>query len=392
VTHQTIINDEQLIRFCEEIRTADVIAFDTEFVSEHRYRSELCLIQVATRDIIALIDPLAVRDVRPFWELLAEPGHETVVHAGREELNFSLTAIARRPHNLFDAQIAAGLVGHEYPAGYGSLLLRILGVNSPKGETRTDWRRRPLSAPQVQYAVEDVRYLIPLRDALVQKLTARNRLSWLAAELLAWQAEVEESRTRERWRRVSGISGLPPRGMAIVRELWRWREEEAERRDLPPRRVFRDDLLVELARRRATDIKQIRAVRGMEADHLKRFLPILADCVRTALELPDEELPRSPRREVPPQINMLGQFLSSALTSICHEQELAASLVGTASDVRDLIAWRLGFLEEPPVLAQGWREEVVGHIIEDLLAGKTSIRIRDPLSEEPLAFEPRATT
>jgi ribonuclease D len=154
--------------------------------------------------------------------------------------------------------------------------------------------------------------------------------------------------------------------------------------------VLRDDLIIELAKRRTADPKQIRAVRGLERGDLQRSLPKLSEAIESALSLPDSELPRTERRETPNQINMLGQFLSSALTSICRSAQIAPSLVGTASDVRDLVAYRLGFdVGGTPVLAEGWRAEVVGHLIEDLLAGKTSIRIADPLSDEPLVFEPR---
>ncbi len=392
LSHETISTDAELRQICDELRKADILSFDTEFVSEHTYRSELCLVQVATREQQFLIDPLAVRDMTPFWETLAEEGHETVAHAGREELNFSLTAVGKRPANFFDVQIAAGLVGMDYPAGYGSLLTKVLGVEPQKGETRTDWRKRPLTPQQIHYALEDVRHLIPLRDVFCKRLTNLKRMEWLSAEMETWQSEVEAARSRERWRRVSGISGLSPRSMAIVREVWRWREDEAERRDLPPKRVLRDDLIVELGRRKTADPKQMRAVRGMEGDHLKRSLPLIGDAVERALRLDDAELPRTPRREVPSQINMLGQFLSSALTSICHAADLAPSIVGTASDVRDLIAFRLGYGDEtPPILAHGWREEVVGHLIEDLLQGRVSIRIGNPLSDEPLVFEKIAT-
>jgi ribonuclease D len=116
-------------------------------------------------------------------------------------------------------------------------------------------------------------------------------------------------------------------------------------------------------------------------------MPAMAQCIERALSLPDSELPHTPRRESPGQLSLLGQFLSAALTSICRSAQLAPSLVGTASDVRDLIAYRMGYDDEPPLLARGWREDVVGHVIEDLLEGKTSIRIRNPRSEDPLAFE-----
>lgn len=388
MSYTLVTSAHQLEELCAGLAAADAIAFDTEFVSEHTYRSQLCLVQVATSKQLAVIDPLAVADLTPFWEVLARPGHQTVVHAGREELGFSLSAVNCFPAGLVDVQIAAGLVSAEYPAGYGALLSRMLNVTAHKGETRTDWRRRPLSRQQLDYAVDDVRYLIPLRDRLQQRLAKFNRLAWLDDEMNAFQEEVAASRTRERWRRVSGLSGLSTRSLAIARELWRWRETEAERRDIPARRVLRDDLLVELARRRVADAKQMRAVRGMERSDLNAYLPEIAQRIKDALDLPPADLPKSERREVPNQINVLGQFLSTALASLCRSLDLAGALVGTASDVRDLVAYRLGFINgEPPVLARGWRAQVIGTLIDDLLAGKLSIRIADPLSDHPLAFE-----
>jgi ribonuclease D len=388
MSYTLVTSAAQLQKLCDDLAAADAIAFDTEFVSEHTYRSQLCLVQVATSKHLAVIDPLATHDLTPFWEVLARPGHQTIVHAGREELGFSLSAVNCVPAGLIDVQIAAGLVSAEYPAGYGALLSRLLNVTAHKGETRTDWRRRPLSRQQLDYALDDVRYLIPLRDRLLQRLVKLNRVAWLDDEMNAFQEEVAASRTRERWRRVSGLSGLSTRSLAIARELWRWREAEAEHEDIPARRVLRDDLLVELARRRVADPRQIRAVRGMERSDLAAYLPEIAQRIKDALDLPAADLPKSERREVPNQINVLGQFLSTALTSLCRSLDLAGALVGTASDVRDLVAYRLGFINgEPPLLARGWRAQVIGTLIEDLLTGQLSIRISDPLSDHPLAFE-----
>ena len=122
MNYDHITTDRQLADFCRDLADIPAIAFDTEFVSEHTYRPVLCLVQVAAAGRLAVIDSLAVRDMTPFWQLLATPGHETIVHAGREEFLFCLQAVGARPHNLFDIQIAAGLVGYEYPAGYGSLM------------------------------------------------------------------------------------------------------------------------------------------------------------------------------------------------------------------------------------------------------------------------------
>ncbi len=311
MTHELVTTDQHLAQVCGELAAAPDIAFDTEFVSEHTFRPQLCLVQVAAADRLLVIDTLAVRDMRPFWELLAAPGHNTIVHAGREELLFCLGAIDRRPTRLFDVQIAAGIVGYEYPAGYGSLMYKLLGQRSQKGETRTDWRRRPLSSGQIDYALDDVRYLAAMRDRLVTRLELLDRLPWLEAEMNAWQDEIDASRSRERWWRTAGISGLSARSLAIVREVCRWRETEAERRDWPMRRVLRDDLIVELAKRRTADLKQIRALRGLERGDLQRGMPRLAEAIAQALALPDSECPRPNNRPSPPQLNLLGQFLSA---------------------------------------------------------------------------------
>ena len=195
------------------------------------------------------------------------------------------------PERLFDVQIAAGLVGFEYPAGYGSLMFKLLGQRLNKGETRTDWRRRPLSTGQIEYALDDVRYLDAMAARLRERLSRLNRDAWLETEMNAWKSDVEATRSDERWWKVSGISGLSRRGLAIVRELWRWREAEARRRDCPTRRVLRDDLIIELAKRKSDDPKQIRALRGMERGDLQRACRNWQRPSSRALALSDDECP-----------------------------------------------------------------------------------------------------
>jgi ribonuclease D len=219
-----------------------------------------------------------------------------------------------------------------------------------------------------------------------------DRLEWLAEEMDRWLQNLRDARDRPRWRRVSGLGNLSPRSLAIVRELWHWRRAEAERRDIPPRRVLRDDLIVELAKRKSDNPDRIRAVRGMHQSVKRGTLEAIAECVRRGLAAPLGDIEKRPQEAMPSQLNLLGQFLAPALSSICRSANVATSLAGTATDVRDLIAYRMGFREtdedSPPLLATGWRAELVGHLIEDLLAGKKSIRIEDPLSEHPLAFDP----
>ncbi len=385
-----ITSDNQLRDFVADIAGASIVAFDTEFVSEDTYQPELCLVQVAANGRLAVIDPYEC-DVAPFWELLVQPGRETLVHAGREEFRFCRKAIGKRPAEWFDVQLAAGLIGLEYPASYGTLVNKLLGKSLAKDETRTDWRRRPLSDRQLEYALQDVEDLEAIRTHLHTKLKKLNRLDWVQTEFAIWQDDLEAFETAERWRRMSGLSGMSPKVLAIVREVWLWRDGEAMRRDWPPRRILRDDLLVELAKRQTDDLKRIRQVRGMERGDIQRHLPAIAEAVAKALALPEEEWPKPEPRSMRPQYTLLSQFLSAALGSICRSAGVATSLVGTAQDVRDLIGYRLDKHKAGPVpaLATGWRAEVVGHVIEDLLMGRLSIAITEPKADEPLSFEPR---
>ena len=390
-----ITTDAQLKQLCSDLANSTYIGFDTEFVSEDTYFPELCLVQVAADDVLAVIDPQDISDMTPFWDALSTGDHLTIAHAAREEFRFCRLAVQRRPANLFDVQLAAGLVGIEYPASYGKLLNKLLGVRLSKGETRTDWRRRPLSDKQIEYALQDVIYLREIHDKIEAKLIKLGRLDWLQEEMSVWQDDMEAAEQQERWRRVSGISGLPEKALVIVRELWRWREGIAQSKNRPPRRILRDDLIVELARRGKSDVKQIRAIRGLERSVAKHQIPMLSDAITQALELPKTEWPKPYRPKPSPRATLLGQFISTALSSICRSQQLAPSIVGTVQDVRDLVTYRVFTDDESldpdevPALAKGWRASIVGRTIEDLLEGKSVIRISDAKAEEPLSIEPR---
>jgi ribonuclease D len=394
--YDLITTDAQFHDLVKRLADHPHVAFDTEFVSEHTYRSQLCLIQVAAPGALAAIDTLKVRELEPFWRLLAEPGRTTVVHAGREEMGFILHAIGTRPSSLFDVQVAAGLVDHDYPAGYASIVRRFLNLPTNKGETRTDWRQRPLTPAQLDYALDDVRHLEKLWRKLEGKLSQSGRTSWMEDEMQLWQSDVEESFVRKRWRRVAGLSGLSRRELAIARELWHWRDGVAESRDMPPKRVLRDDLLVELCKRKSADERQISAIRGMQRSDLKHILRGLSEAIQRGLDLPEEECPGGERhRAPPPQLAVLGQFLTTAVAGVCRQMHLAPALVGTASDMRDLLAYKLGHWDadgenaRPPLLAAGWRKEVVGDLVDDLLSGRASLRIGDVRSHDPLVIDRR---
>jgi ribonuclease D len=296
-------------------------------------------------------------------------------------MGFILHAIKARPAELFDVQVAAGLVDHDYPAGYAAIVRRFLNLPTNKGETRTDWRQRPLTQAQLEYAVDDVRHLERLWRKLEDRLGALGRTAWMEEEMATWQDDVEESFVRKRWRRVSGLNGLSRRELAI-----------AEQRDMPPRRVLRDDLIVELCKRKSADERQISAVRGMQRSDLRHILRGLSEAIARGLDLPEADCPGGERhRAPPPQLAMLGQFLATAVAGLCRQMNLAPALVGTSSDMKDLLAHKLGYREEDadrvPVLASGWRKQVVGDVVDDLLSGRAALRIGDVRAHDPLVID-----
>lgn len=387
--YEHITTDHGLAELCKRGQSAQWIGFDTEFVSENRYRPELCLLQVAVDGYYAIVDTLEVDDLRPFWDLLVEGDHLTIAHAAREEFLFCYRACGGRPKNLFDVQLAAGMVGLEYPASYGNLVSRLLSKSIDKGETRTDWRRRPLSQRQIDYALSDVLHLKPLHKVLSKSLQKLNREHWFTDEINQWMVELERSEDEPQWRRVSGISSLNRRALGIVRELWLARDREAERKNKSPRRIIADDLIVEIAKRGSSDIKRLKAIRGIENRVSKSMFGPISEAIEHANQLSDAELPKRAPRNQNMNLGLLGQFLTTAIKIVCREERIAPAIVGTANEIRQMAAWHLGMIElkEKPELAAGWRAAMVGDVIENVLSGKIAIRVEDPHSEQPLKIE-----
>src|SRR5690242_15343580 len=182
---QLVDNQEELAACCAHLSASSAFGFDTEFIGEDTYHPHLCLVQVATAERLYVIDPLAVESLECFWELVADPARVVVVHAGREEIRMCKLGCGRPPGNLFELQIAAGPVGLGYPMGHGPLVQQLLKVQLAKGETLTDWARRPLTRQQVQYAYDDVRYLLPLWRLLTKRLDKLGRAGWVTEEFQA---------------------------------------------------------------------------------------------------------------------------------------------------------------------------------------------------------------
>src|SRR5579863_2982468 len=235
--HRLITDQSHFEELCDHIRKSGEVAFDTEFLSEHTYRPELCLLQFATREKSAAVDPFEVRDLSSWWKLMASNHIAVVVHGGREEVRFCLFCAGERPGRIFDVQIAAGLMSRSFPLNYNAIVSRVLDLRTHGKETRTDWRRRPLTDRQIAYAIEDVEHLLEIYTKQTLALASRGRTSWAQAEFDRFVSDLQQEPQRENWRKLPGIQSLSSRELAVVRELWQWRDEEGQSRDKPSRRV-----------------------------------------------------------------------------------------------------------------------------------------------------------
>lgn len=393
MNNSTLVTETgQMRELCDRLQKSDRIAFDTEFVPEYTFTPQLCLIQVATDDLFAVVDPLAVADLGPFWEAVLRPGCEVIVHAGKEEMNFCLNFSGRLPERVVDIQLAGGLAGLGFPTSYSNLAQRLLDANPSSGETRTDWRKRPLSARQVEYALDDVRYLLPMRDRLYSILESKGRVRWFEEETAMILANLLHREDGERWRRLSGAGSLPSRSLAVLRELVAWRENRARQLDKPPRWVLRDDLLVELAKRQPTSLRELQSTRGIGTVGENRWARDLVDAIVRGRSLPEEECPRRVQKRETPDEQMIVKILSAAMIHLARNHQIAAGLLGSNEDLRQLMDWQAEG-ESPdaaPRLASGWRAQVCGNSLTDLLKGRTAVRIQNVAGSPQLVFDDHA--
>lgn len=387
---ELITTDDALADLIAHLRASGRFAFDTEFVSESTFEPILCLIQVATRDRLAAVDPLAFEDVRIFWDVVNDPAIEVVMHAAGEDLRIGKLQSGYLPARVVDVQLAAALVGYGYPLSLGNLVREVVGQSVAGGETRTDWRRRPLSPAQLRYALDDVRYLLDAADLLNARLDAMNRRAWVESE---YQVLLESIRARDdddRWRRLPGLHGLNRRGLEVARRLSLWRRDDARRANRPIRHVLKDDLLVAIAKRMPATIADLKALRDFNRTEMIARAPEIVRAIAEAQDVDPAELPdHLERRDDGPGGSMVVSLLNAALTQIAAGNKVAASLLGTTADLKEVVRWHVARRPESyrPALLEGWRGEVCGQTILDVVAGKRALRIVDPEAEVPVAVD-----
>lgn len=369
---ELIASASSLQQLLEHLREQGVFAYDSEFIGEMTYIPKLCLIQVATTQRVALIDPLAQVDLTPFWELLADESVEKIVHAGQQDIEPVWRHTGGPGRRFFDTQIAAGFTGLTYPLSLSRLVEAIAKVKLGKGLTFTHWDQRPLSAMQLRYAADDVRYLPALHAELSRQLKHRAHFDWAWEEFDAMSlAAAERFDPQSQYLRIRGASSLHPRNLAVLRELTIWRDEAARAHDLPPRAFVKDEVLAELARSPVKDMGKLAAVKGLPRPVEHEYGGRIVQVTAAALQLPPESLPaaRANGQETP-----RGQFEAEALWAgfqcLCAGRGIDPALVAGHQEVN-----RFHHQPDASSLMQGWRRQAVGEPLLELMQGKRSLRL-----------------
>jgi ribonuclease D len=352
--------------------TAPALALDTEFVRERTFYQRLGLVQVGDGRAAYLIDPLSAGDLAPLRAPLGSPGAVKVVHSGSEDIEVFHRYLGILPQPLFDTQIAAALAGHGYSLSYQRLVALLLGLELPKGETRTDWMARPLSCEQLHYAAEDVVHLLPVYERLRSDLESLGRLAWAfeeSAELLDPVRFEEKPDTA--FLRVKGAGRLRRRQLAALQRLAAWREQEARRRDLPRSFVLKEEVMLEIATRLPQTAQEFAKLSSCVPRQTVRDGETWLAFVQQALEIPEAELPREVERmPYSPAVKVLEQKLRERSAAKAAELGLPVEILAPRRLLASLLRLAVsgGPGETGPRLPRelsGWRREVIG---EDLLA------------------------
>lgn len=391
MTSTFISFQEDFLELCEHIRECGIVAFDTEFVSENSYRPELGLLQFATPERCVAVDPLAVQNLGTWWEIMADQETLVLVHGGQAEIRFCLHGIGRPPQNLYDMQVAEGFRGRSYPLSYSAIVQRVLSKQVDGSQTRTDWMRRPLSDQQLQYALEDVEHVIEIHEKQTSWLKKHGRLEWVEAEVQRVIDEIVRDDGLPPWQKLSGLHKLNRRELAIVHALAEWRESEAASTNRPVRRILRDDLLIDLARRKPKTAQQALATRDMNRSDYRRRLDGILQVIGEALEIPDKQLPEKPtsrRSESSSDEQVISKLLSLSLSNRCAKLDISQTLVANNKELTELVRHHR-FNETPngiPRLLNGWRKDVCGDLLLAVMDGKVSFRVADKGADTPLEF------
>lgn len=360
-----IDDDRALTDLRERLEGQSRLAIDTEFHRERTYFPELALVQIGSSDGVFLIDPLSC-DIGQLAPLLVSDV-TWVAHAAQQDLEVLHLATGESPRNLFDTQIASGFIGMSTPS-LSALVSATLGVNLSKGDRLTDWLRRPLTPAQCTYAANDVLHLDAVYDKLTSELRTLNRLEWADEACRESLSRRQESSSGDAWLRVKDARSLKGEARGIARAVGQWRDERARELNVPVRRILSDMALVSIAQQAPTRTSELLGLRGVDGrlSHGSDASELLAVVARGRTEV--VSLPNGGGEDVDKRLKPAVNLMTAWISELARIHRIDATLLGTRSDVDALLR-----KDDDCRLMTGWRREIVGSDLEDILNGKAGL-------------------
>lgn len=383
---QYIRDDKEIAAWCRRAREDGRIGIDVEFVREHSYVPKLALIQIAVGRDCALIDPLTGLDLGPIDALIDDSAVVKVLHAPTQDLEIFHLRTGVIPRAVFDTQIAAALLGFGHQVPYSGLVRRVLDVKVVSGQSYTDWLGRPLSERQEQYALDDVRYLLPLHDALLAALDARGRVAWVEEECERYaDVSLYVTPLEHVYRRLKKGGHLEASTERALWSLVEWRERVARDLDRPRRTAMRDEVLVDLARAAPRSLEALGRFRGLNDRVVRRHGDEILDAVQRGVARNASGPPsRNDGASMPPGGRAALEVLQAVLAARCAAVDLTPTSVATTARLESLVAqWFEGTLTEDHPLLAGWRGDVIGCELVEFLAGAVALHL-DPKTLAPV--------
>jgi ribonuclease D len=354
-----ITSNAELSALCDRLSTAPFITVDTEFMRETTYWPKLCLIQVASSDHAAVIDPLAEGiDLAPLLKLLGNTSIIKVFHAARQDLEI-FHNLGVNPSPVFDSQVAAMAAGFGEQIAYDALVRQMLKIDVDKSSRFTDWARRPLSEAQITYAAGDVTHLAALYPKLRDRLEREGRMAWVAEEMASLSdPALYDTDPEKAWKRLKPRK-FSAKYLAVLRGVSAWRERTAQLRDQPRGRIIKDDAIDEIATQLPTDADGLNRLRSLPKGFAgSRFGPELIAAIREALKDPEAYAPKIERQASSggPPPGAVVELLKVLLKARAEDAGVAAKLIATVPDLE-----KIASDDAAPVAAlQGWRRELFG--------------------------------
>ncbi len=375
MTIHTITDTATLAAFCDKAKDKEFLCVDTEFMRESTFFSILCLIQVSTDDDEAIVDPLAKGiDLEPLHKLLLDSKITKVMHAARQDLEIFYHLIGTVPAPVFDTQIAGMALGYGDSVSYQALVKGRLDKELDKGARFTDWSKRPLSPKQLKYALGDVTHLRDFYNGMVTELEERGRLNWVIEEMQPqMQASLYENNPDTAWERLK-IRRPKREYLAVLKAAAAWRERKAIKRNIPRRRVLKDDALYDIAQQKPRTLKALAALRGVpNGFERSETAKKLVEDINYALDNVEDYGPPIPKvRHMPPNIGPTSEMLRTLLRLRTEYEDIAPRLVASAKDIEKIAA----FGEKADVQAlSGWRREVFGEDALKMLRGEIALKL-----------------